>query len=87
MSNKEKVLFNRPREVHVTRSINITFLQSSNCDVTDYLNNLECRLCGNIMGTLRPLGIAWGTMPYSNQKRGIRLCNTCYILAKEGDGI
>ena len=68
--------------VSVTRTIHVERLQACDCAVLPYLNALECSLCMEPVGPARPLGIAWGCVGAETVSRGIRLCASCYALAR-----
>jgi hypothetical protein len=76
-------LFNPPRTVQVTRSVTLAHVQRNDCDGHASLNDLACHLCGEPVGTARPLGIGWGVTNQDRHPQGIRLCYQCYLLALE----
>lgn len=89
MNKKERVsvLFNPPKTISTTRQVTIIKITTNYCDPLGPFNDLPCGLCCEPIGKLRPIGIAWGTNMNSNQERGFRLCNTCYVLAMKGESV
>ena len=76
-------VFTDPKMITVAKTCWIERVEANYCEDYKYLRELICNLCGEQIGSERPIGIGWGRKDGETRNRGLRLCHSCYKLCED----
>jgi hypothetical protein len=79
---KNKKKFDPPKIIVFTKKVNVIMMEENYCIQATDLNSLECHICSELVGSDRPIGMAWVTTEFNTKPHGCRMCNRCYNIAK-----